>query len=429
MTSRIVHLGFGAFHRAHQAPLTQAAGGWEIEAVAMRDPSAAQLPETAYGLVVRHPDGPEVQRIDVVTAVHALPGRGDAVAARMADADTHVVGLTVTEKGYGLDRATGGLAADAPRVAADLASPRAPEGPTGLIVEACRLRRAAGLPGLTVMSCDNLPENGAMTRRAVLDHARLLEADLAGWIEASCAFPSSMVDRITPKADDATFAASEAALGRADPLATDTEPFLQWVIEDAFAGPRPAWEDAGAQIVADVAPYETMKLRMLNGAHSFIAYAGLHHGLTHVRDVMTSPLRAEAEALVRAAARTLDDALDTDGYAAALLTRFENPAIAHRCAQIAMDGSQKLPQRLLASAGETLAAGGDPVPFARAVAYWMAHIPTEALNDPLADELRAAMRAADPLPELGRLLGADALFAAPRWRAAVEGAFAEIGRR
>lgn len=427
MSPRIVHLGFGAFHRAHGAPFTRDAGGWTIEAVAMRDPAPAGLSETAYGLVIRHPDGPTVEEIDVVSRVHALPGHGAAVAARMADAGTHVVTITVTEKGYGLDRAAGGLDPAAPRVAADLAAPHAPEGVTGLLVEAARLRRAAGGAGLTAMSCDNLPGNGALLRAAVLDHADRLDPGLARWIEAECAFPSSMVDRITPRATDETRALSEAALGRPDPLATETEPFRQWVIEDAFAGPRPAWEDAGAEVVADVAAHEAMKLRMLNGAHSLIAYAGLRHGHAHVRDVMASPLRGRVEALMAAAARTLPRHLDSDGYARALASRFENPAIAHACAQIAVDGSQKLPQRLLAPAVETLAAGGDAAPFAGAVADWMAYLRTEALDDPRAEDLRAAMGADDPLAALGRVLGAEGLFADPCWRDALRTADASGG--
>ncbi|UWQ22116.1 mannitol dehydrogenase family protein [Jannaschia sp. W003] len=424
---RVVHLGFGAFHRAHQAAYTQEAGeGWHVEAVAMRDPKPAAAHAAAglaYGLVIRAPGGPEVQRIDAVSCVHALPGRGAEVAALMADAGTHVVTLTVTEKGYGIDRVTGGLDAEAPRVAADLAAPRAPEGVTGLVVEAARLRRATGLPGLTLLSCDNLHANGALLARAVDDHARRLDPSLAGWIAETFTFPSSMVDRITPAAGDDARALAAESLGRPDPLATETEPFRQWVIEDRFGGPRPPWERAGAELVADVAPFEAMKLRMLNGAHSLVAYAGLDAGHECVRDVMASPLAALVERHMAAAARTLPAGLDTDAYARALLERFRNPAIAHRCAQIAADGSQKLPQRIFEPARETLEAGGDGATFAEACALWIRHMATDALSDPMADALRAVVAAPDPVAALAAVPGMDpALFARADWRAAVRAA-------
>ena len=433
MRTGLLHLGLGAFHRAHQAPYTQDAvaaegGDWGIEAVSMRTPDQARALAAqgcAYTLVECHPDGPRTRRIDVIRRTHVRPGGTGALIARMADPAIRVVTLTVTEKGYGADFAAGTLDTGAAEVAADLRDPRGAASVPGLLRAGLAARRAEGHGGLTLLSCDNLPENGRVLAGLVDAMARETDPGLADWIAGTCRFPSSMVDRITPATTPET-----VRLAGDDPCAVETEPFRQWVIEDAFADGRPAWEAAGAEIVADVAPYEAMKLRMLNGSHSLIAYLGALAGLDYVRDVMADArLRAAVARLMAAAAGTLSDRLETEGYAAKLMERFENPAIDHRCLQIAMDGSQKMPQRILAPAADAAAAGGDVAPFGLAVAAWMRFAETAArLDDPLADALRAALRADDAAGKVAALsrlagLGQRDVLARPDIAAAVAAAY------
>jgi fructuronate reductase len=445
---RILHFGLGAFHRAHQAAFTQDTGGWQIEAVSMRSPVLSDAMNAAKGrwhLVQRAPDGPRVQVITVIERAHCLATDPAATLARMADPEVHIVSATVTEKGYGFSSATRRLNPDHPAIAPDLAAPRAPRGLVGAIVEGLRLRRAAGVRGLTVMSCDNLTGNGHLLAGLVDDFARRLDPALADWIAAACAFPDSMVDRITPASTEATFAAVRAATGADDPLAVETEPFRQWVIEDRFAGLRPEWERAGALLVSDVTPYEVMKLRMLNGSHSLIAYLGAVAGLQTVRDVVAVPiLRALVDAHMRAAAATLPalPGIDPAGYAADLIRRFENPAIRHQCLQIATDGSQKMPQRIFAPAAEALAQGQDGSAFALATAAWLRFLAgrddsgaTLSLSDPLAETLAQAARSdMDPdtiVVSVAQCLGMAGRppFTVPHWREKVAANLESLGRK
>ena len=436
----ILHLGPGAFHRAHQAAFTQDAiaasgGDWGIEVVAMRDATIVTALERQggrYTLIERAPQGPVLRDMTVIRRTHALPGNVAAVAARLADPAIHIVTLTVTEKGYGADVGRRCLNRDDPTVAQDLATPDAlPRSLTGLLRLGLSLRRAAGLGGFTVMSCDNLPDNGNVLRAITLEMAQAGDPDLAAWIDATCAFPNAMVDRITPAATDDT-----RALAGGDPAAIETEPFRQWVIQNQFAGPHPDWAAAGALIVPDVRPFETMKLRMLNGAHSYLAYTGALLGLECVRDVMADPLLARAVRWhMDSVARSLDPipGFDTSDYADALIARFANPAIAHRCLQIAMDGSQKLPQRLLAPAIDLMSRGQPFDSCAMAVAVWLQFLSGRSesgqalpLQDPLADRLRAVVQGAGPdaaalVRGVAPVLGATAerLWAMPGWQDAV----------
>jgi fructuronate reductase len=432
VTPGIVHLGLGAFHRAHQAAFTQDAGGWQIEAVSMRNPALSTALNAAGGrwhLVERAPDGPKVRAMTVIDRAHCLASDPAGTLARMSDPEVQLVTVTVTEKGYGFLPATRRLDPDHPSVAPDLADPAAPRGLVGALVEGLRLRRAAGPGGLSVISCDNLTGNGHLLSGLVQDFARRRDPALADWIARACSFPDSMVDRITPASSEATLAAVRDATGQDDPLAVETEPFRQWVIEDRFAGPRPAWEKAGALIVADVAPYEVMKLRMLNGSHSLIAYLGATAGLEAVRDVMAVPaLRALVRRHMRAAADTLPaiPGFDPASYAADLLRRFENPAIRHLCLQIATDGSQKLPPRIFDPAAEVLSQGGSADAFALVTAAWIRFLQGRthagaplAPRDPLAGALMPAAHR-DPAA-VGQVLGlAQRLpFASAGWRARV----------
>ncbi|WP_425070047.1 mannitol dehydrogenase family protein [Rhizobium tumorigenes] len=398
----IVHLGIGAFHRAHQAvytddALTHEFGDWGIVGASLRSTDivhALTAQDCLHTVVTRDRVGDGARIVgSTVRAIAATEDR-EALLSCLADPAIRIVTLTVSEKAYGIDPKTGGLHADHAAVAHDMADPHNPVGAIGFIVEGLARRHALGHAPFTVLCCDNLPGNGHVVRRLVIEMASRRDPELGQWIETEGRFPSSMVDRIVPAATDAVRERAAGIIGAADALALETEPFTQWVIEDSFVTGRPAWEAGGALFVDAVEPYEKMKLRLLNGSHSLIAYIGQLHGLEYVRDVMAV---ADYQQIVRhhmqAALPTLDPVpgIDLDAYIEQLVARFANPAIAHRTAQIAMDGTQKLPQRIFAPALEALAAGKDADAFAYATALWIAYVlTTENVDDPRADELRKA---------------------------------------
>ncbi|MDF3904257.1 mannitol dehydrogenase family protein [Paracoccus sp. AS002] len=403
----ILHLGLGAFHRAHQAVHTDDAlaaegGDWRILGANLRSheiPDALNGQDGLFTVLERS----ESDRARVIGA-HGPAIGGDAAAILRAACDPaiRILSLTVSEKAYGIDRAAMDADPAHPAVAADLAQPQAPQGVLGIILAALAARREAGAAPFAVLSCDNLPDNGALLRAGVLGLARRRDPDLAGWIADHVAFPATMVDRITPATTARTLADAQALTGHRDLAAVETEPFSQWVIEDHFPHGRPAWEAGGALFVQNVRPYEAMKLRMLNGSHSLIAYAGQMLELPHVRDAMADPpLAALVRRHMQAAGATLPQGagLDPAAYAAALLARFANPAIAHQTRQIAMDGTEKLPQRWFAPAAELLRAGGDARPFAFATAVWLAWL---AGQEQAPDDPRGAA-----LLELARKAGGD----------------------
>ncbi|SIQ90727.1 fructuronate reductase [Paracoccus thiocyanatus] len=403
----ILHLGLGAFHRAHQAVYTDDAlaaqgGDWRILGANLRSrdiPDALNAQDGLFTVLERS----DSDRARVIGA-HGPAIGGDAAAILRAACDPaiRILSLTVSEKAYGIDRAAMDADPAHPAVAADLAQPQAPQGVLGIIAAALAARRDAGTPAFTVLSCDNLPDNGALLRAGVLGFARRRDPDLAGWIADHVAFPATMVDRITPATTPRTLADAQALTGHSDLAAVETEPFSQWVIEDHFPQGRPAWQAGGALFVQDVRPYEAMKLRMLNGSHSLIAYAGQMLGMPHVRDTMADPaLAALVRRHMQAAGATLPRGagLDPQSYAAALLARFANPAIAHQTRQIAMDGSEKLPQRWFAPAAELLRQGGDARPFAFATAIWLAWL---AAQDQAPDDPRGPV-----LLDLARQAGED----------------------
>ena len=406
LQSGILHIGLGAFHRAHQAVYTDAAlahafGPWGIEAVSLRSARTVEALEAQSGLysvLVRDGEETRAQVVGAVVGAHAARRSPDAVLGRLADGRIRVVTLTVTEKAYGVDPASGDLDPAHPDVAHDLATPGRPRGVIGHLVEGLARRKEAKLRPFTVLCCDNLPTNGHIVERLVRQFADRRDPGLASWIAENVPFPSSMVDRIVPAPTRETLEDAERLLGCRDEAAVETEPFMQWVIEDRFCSGRPAWEAAGALFVADVAPYEQMKLRLLNGAHSLIAYLGQNRGLAHVRDVMAVPdYRDLVERHMRAAAPTLPPVpgIDMEAYIASLLARFSNRAIAHSTAQIAMDGTQKLPQRLLLPAASAVAEGSDAGAFARAVAEWIAYCCRAGeIDDPRERELKSAAREA-----------------------------------
>jgi fructuronate reductase len=387
----IVHFGLGAFHRAHQAWYTDLAmsGGdrdWAIAGVSLRSAGVAEQlgPQGGlHSLTERGGDG-EATRI-VGSVREAFVGDRDHadIVRRLASPECRLVSFTVTEKGYA--RAADG--------SLDLALGEASFYP--LLTEGLVSRRDSGLPGMTLLACDNLPDNGRQLERLVCEWLAVRQPELVEWFDNECRCPNSMVDRIVPATTAADIDALEARIGLRDEGAVFAEPFSQWVIEDRFAGPRPGWDKVGAELVADVAPYETAKLRMLNGAHSAMAYLGLERGHAFVDQAIADPaLRPLIKRLMRreaATSFTAAEGQDLDAYADALLTRFANPALKHRLAQIAMDGSQKIPQRWLASLAVHQARGELPEATLTALAAWLRHVRGGPwVNDPLAGQLAAA---------------------------------------
>jgi fructuronate reductase len=384
----IVHLGIGAFHRAHQAVYTEDAGdGWGICGITQRSAAVAErlAPQDGlYSVLERGPGGVSARIIGAVREVLT----GEATVARITDPAVKIVSLTVTEKGYRHDPATRRLRGDDPEIRLDLAG-RPPHTVIGRLVRGLAGREAP----VTVLCCDNLTSNGEFVRALVEEYCD------RGGIRLPCevSFPNAMVDRITPATTPEDLDEAERLLGVRDEAVVVTEPFSQWVIEDTFAAGRPAWDTAGAILTGDVAPYETMKLRLLNGAHSMLAYLGT--SFTYVSDAIAGglgePLRHYMD---EDATPTLDvpAGFDLTAYKDSLLERFANPALRHRIAQIAMDGSQKLPQRLLGVVRDRLAAGAEPRWSALGVAAWMRHVKTaKELDDPMADQLRSAVAGAD----------------------------------
>lgn len=425
----IVHLGLGAFHRAHQALYTEAllAQGdlrWGIVGVSLRqaDTRDALAPQdNLYTVALRDAGGEQLQVVGALVAALLAPEQPQAVLAAMADPRCHIVSLTVTEKGYCYDPASHALRLDHPDIAHDLAQPQAPRSAIGFIVRALALRRAAGIGPFTVLSCDNLPSNGATTRGTVLSFAMAIDAGLAEWIARHGAFPNSMVDRIVPKTSEQDRAHVAARLGADDAWPVMSERFSQWVVEDDFAGPRPRWEEAGATMVADAQPYEHAKLRMLNGSHSTLAYLGALIGYDTVDQAMRDArLAGFVERMLGEEVEPTLARPGLPGYRAELLARFRNPALRHKLQQIAMDGSQKLPQRLLDTIRARLAAGAPCARLCFAVAGWCQYLAGRdeaggayAIADPLAPQLQAAAGAAGtPRERVRALLGVHAVFGA-----------------
>ncbi|UVO49693.1 mannitol dehydrogenase family protein [Sphingomonas sp. SUN019] len=414
----IVHLGIGAFHRAHQAVYTDAAmtGGdrdWAITGVSLRSPvvrDAIGPQDGLYTVTERSADGARSSLIGAVRDVIVAPEAPDAVARALASPDTRIVTLTVTEKGYHR----------LPDGALDVAVMERAEGTIyHHLARALADRRAAGLPGLTLLSCDNLADNGGALSAALTNWLNRIDPALAVWFAAECKCPASMVDRIVPAPSPNDLADIAQILNMQDTGAVVTEPFRQWVIEDRFAGPRPRWELGGAAFVADVAPYEAAKLRMLNGAHSALAYLGLLAGHAHVHEAIADPaIRTVIEQLIRdEAAASLDPApgQGLSAYAAALLARFANPALPHRLAQIATDGSQKIVQRWLEPLAVNQARGRTCPATLRALAAWIVHVrgDGEPVADPMANKLAVIWAGAGREGIIDALFGQHGLYAAP----------------
>lgn len=404
----IVHLGLGAFFRAHGAifvaeAMARSGGDWGIIGVSLQSPGTRDrlAPQGwAYTALELGPEGETPQVVTVLRDVLVAPEDPQAVLEAMAAPSVKIVSLTVTEKGYCHEPATGRLNADHPDIRHDLDHPL-PRSATGFLVRALAARRDRGLPPFTVLCCDNLPENGRVVRGVVLELARLIDPALADWIAAEGAFPATMVDRIVPATTPADLDRLAALTGTRDEAPVMHEPFRQWVVEDDFCAGRPDLGTVGVQLVKDVTPFEHMKLRMLNGTHSSLAYLGYLAGHQTIADTVADPVFAgfvrrlwQAEIIP---ALTPPPGEDLAAYAEALAARYANPAIRHRTWQIAMDGSQKLPQRILGTIAEGRAAGRAVPGLTLAVAAWMRYASGR-------DEDGAAIEVKDPLaPRLAAL--------------------------
>ena len=376
----IVHLGAGAFHRAHQAVLTDdclnaGEGGWGITAASLRSPAtrdALAPQDQLYTLALRSTGTERLRVVGAIGDTLVAPEAPVRLLAALASPDTRIVSLTITEKGYSVDSASGALRLEDADIQHDLANPARPRTALGFLAEALRRRRAAGLLPFTLMSCDNLAANGRVLHRALTAFARARDPGLADYIEAEVACPSCMVDRIVPATTDADRAAVSARLGLSDAWPVLAEPFFQWVIEDRFPLGRPGWERSGVEFTNDVAPYEAMKLRLLNGAHSTLAAIGRLAGHESVAGAMADPvIRALVAAYWAEVAPTVAGTIDAVAYAARLAVRFDNTGLQHKLVQIATDGSQKVPPRILAPLRELRQRGAPNRVLCFAVAAWI----------------------------------------------------------
>ena len=426
LTTGIVHIGVGGFHRAHQAMyldrLMRAghASNWAICGVGlmpadvkMRDALAGQ--DHLYSLTLKYPDGRrESQIIGSIHDYRYAPEDFQGVLEVLAAPGTRIVSLTVTESGYNTDDATGAFRTDSPDALRDAADPARPRTVFGFLVEALRLRRRAGTAPFTVMSCDNLPGNGAVARGAVVGQARLSDPELADWIDANVAFPNCMVDRITPATTAEDVAEIAAELGMHDAWPVICEPFTQWVLEDVFPSGRPPFERAGVQMVDDVAPYELMKLRLLNASHQGLVHWGRRLGMTYAHEAAGDPLIAAwvRAYLAREARPCLDPVpgIDLDEYIDTLFERFTNEAIADTLARLAYFAPSGMPKFVLPTVRANLARGG-PITLAAAMcAAWSLNClgtDEQGRQIPVVDDLGGPARALQQGDDLAFIGEAD----------------------
>ncbi|HBC01877.1 MAG TPA: mannitol dehydrogenase [Pseudomonas sp.] len=432
VTTGIAHIGVGGFHRAHQAAYTDALMntgeglewgicgiGTRAEERSMRDALAAQ--DYLYTLVELD-DRPDTE-VRVIGSIRDMLLVGEdgseAVVARLADPAIRIVSLTITEGGYCLDDSTGQFNAQLPQIQHDLQQPRSPVSVFGLLCAALAKRRGDGVGPFTVMSCDNLPHNGDVTRKATLAFAGLVDADLAGWIERNVSFPNAMVDRITPMTSATHRQDLERQHGLDDAWPVVCEPFVQWVLEDRFVAGRPAWEKVGVQFTNDVSPYEEMKIKLLNGSHLALTYLGFLRGYRFVHETMADPLFVE---YIR---RYMDEdvtpqlapvpGIDLARYKQTLIERFSNRAIADQLERVCSDGSSKFPKFSVPTIDRLIAANAALDRAALVVAAWALYLRGVDENgvpyhipDPRADFCQSLVAEDDGLAE--RLLGREEIF-------------------
>ena len=418
LTPSVVHIGVGGFHRAHQAVFFDdlrrrgISTDWGVVGVGLHSPQMGQVlreQDNLYTVVVRGPETDEARVVGVITDYLFAPDDPGAVLDTLADERTRLVTLTITGSSY---PAAGEPDAQHPDVVADVERPGRPGTAFGYIVEGLDRRRHAGLAPFTVLSCDNMQNNGATTRAAVVGTARLLDPQLADWIEAEVAFPSSMVDRITPETTDDIRETVVRDLGLDDQWPVVTEPFSQWVVEDSFCKGRPPLEQVGVQFVPTVAPHEVMKTRMLNGAHCALGHLGHLAGYGTSDEAMADPLvRGVISGYLQEASALLltVPGIDLVDYRRTLLERFSNPRISDQLARLCRRGSTKVPAYLLPSLRQALDQDQPRDHLVLALACWMRFLRGEdhegaaiEIEDDLAGRLQplAVSGGTDPRPLL-----------------------------
>jgi len=445
-----VHFGPGAFHRAHQAfyfdrllhqDPARAICAVSLKTTSLRD---ALAPQDGLYTLVELDAAPSVRVIGALRELLVAAQSPGALSRRLSDPDTSVVTMTVTEKGYCLEGG-GGLDLAHPDIAHDLRHPATPRSLIGWLVRGLELRRERGIPPYLAISCDNLSDNGTKLRRAVLAFAKRRDASLSGWIEERALFPRTMVDSITPATDQALRERVAAWSGLEDAWPVQRERFVQWVMEEVDFAAQPDWASIGVTVSRDVRAYESAKLRLLNGAHSSLAYLGLLAGLETVAEAILQPtLRSFIERLM---AEDIEPTLTApqpgalSAYRRSILGRFENPAMRHQLAQIAWDGSQKLPIRILGTIADALRSGRPLARLTVPIAAWMQFVRRRARDDvpivdPLATRLAALGRqltgvASQDLPLFFALPGVypDTLAGDPRFARALGEAYDRITAR
>jgi mannitol 2-dehydrogenase len=420
LTQNTVHIGVGGFHRAHQLVyLDDLLGNEEMERwgecgigllpsdVRMRDVLKAQ--DCLYTVVERSAEKQTARIIGSMVDYLYAPEEGQAVLEKMAAAECKIVSLTITEGGYFVDEGSRQFAEKNPAIQYDLLHPGEPTTSLGYLAEALHRRRQRGLPPFTLMSCDNLQENGQVLKRVLLAYCGLRDAGLQRWVAENAAFPNSMVDRITPATTTEDISFVTEKFGLADGWPVVTEPFLQWVIEDEFCSGRPRWEEAGAQLVSDVAPYEIMKVRLLNGSHVAMAYLGAMAGYTYVHEIMQDQLFAEfIFQFMETVTPVVPEIPGTSiaEYKSTLMQRFANPTINDQVTRIASQGSVKMPNWLLPSVIELLHQGRSIDLLCLVIAAWIRYLGSE--HDEHGHPLTIIEDRAGELVQLARSAGSDA---------------------
>tara|TARA_R110002096_G_scaffold238305_2_gene429776 strand:+ start:2096 stop:3571 length:1476 start_codon:yes stop_codon:yes gene_type:complete len=410
----IVHIGVGGFHRSHEAVYTHqllqagGSGDWSICGVGLREGDRAMQQvlsgqDYLYTLIELGADNTNaLSVIGSITDFLFAPEEQEAVIEKLASPQVKIVSLTITEGGYNVDDNTGRFNESHPDILHDLENPQQPRTVFGYLSKALDLRRARNLPPFTVMSCDNLPENGHVARSALLAFANLRDAELASWIDAKVSFPSSMVDRITPGTNDKHRQWLTANYDLEDGWPVICEPFYQWVLEDDFCNGRPEWEKVGVQFTDNVAPYERMKIRLLNASHSAMAYLGYLAGYRYTHEVMADErfshfIRSFMDEDVTPILGEISG-IDITAYKQTLIERFSNPQMGDQLARLCMDGSSKIPKFLVPTV-QTLVNEGRPLSrVAMIIASWALYLrgldeqgQRHEINDPMAARLQSAV--------------------------------------
>ncbi|MEZ9419104.1 fructuronate reductase [Vibrio breoganii] len=431
LNSNLVHIGFGAFHRGHQAVYNDLTNQiseekWGICEINMFGSPALinglQAQDNLFSVVETSKSEVKTRLVRTINESMHTPVDGIQRAIdKLVEPQVSIVSMTITEKGYCADPQSRKLDNTNPLIVHDLENSSTPQSAIGLICEALRIRKNKGLPPFSVMSCDNIPENGILTKDVVIEFASQLDESLGQWIESEVTFPSTMVDRIVPAMTEDQFEEVERQTGYRDPCGIVCEDFRQWVVEDNFVAGRPDWDKAGAMLVEDVLPYEEMKLRMLNGSHSFLAYNGSLAGYEYIYQCMEDEQlrKVTHKLMVEEQGRSLSPDLDVNlnEYADLLIERFSNPNVKHKTAQIAMDGSQKLPQRaidpFLTLQQRSIESKVQPA----IVAGWMHYLiqlqeSNQEIYDPLADSFKEIIAAENKQNRANEFLNLEAVFGA-----------------